>query len=114
VISSVLNLALCLLFIHIWQDPIVGVAWATAIATWVGAVYMLNAIRCKFFDKSWKLVDVPAKKQIDDIAEFAGPAFLALSGKVVCYATMSYAAAGAGTVALAAHQVRRRTTERAE
>ena len=40
-----------------------------------------------------------------DFLMFAGPGFFALLGKVICYSSMSYAAAAAGTLALAAHQV---------
>lgn len=48
---------------------------------------------------------VPAPSALGDLLLFAGPGFFALLGKVVCYSSMSYAAAACGTVALAAHQV---------
>jgi len=48
---------------------------------------------------------LPALSALGEFLLFAGPGFFALLGKVVCYSSMSYAAAACGTVALAAHQV---------
>ena len=48
---------------------------------------------------------MPELASLREFLVFAGPGFFALLGKVISYSSMSYAAAAAGTVALAAHQV---------
>ena len=48
---------------------------------------------------------MPELASLREFFVFAGPGFFALLGKVISYSSMSYAAAAAGTVALAAHQI---------
>jgi hypothetical protein len=48
---------------------------------------------------------VPEFSALREFVMFAGPGFFALLGKVICYSSMTTAAAAAGTLSLAAHQV---------
>lgn len=50
-------------------------------------------------------LSIPDFSALREFLLFAGPGFFALLGKVLCYSSMTYAAAAAGTLSLAAHQV---------
>lgn len=52
-----------------------------------------------------RLLELPSADEFKEFLSFAGPAFFALLGKVVTFSSLTYAAAAAGTVSLAAHQV---------
>lgn len=53
----------------------------------------------------WGLVTVPTKLEIIEVSRFCGPLFLIRLGVSYYWSSLAYAAAAAGTVSLASHQV---------
>jgi len=113
-LSASVNVLAALALALLFGDPVLGVALATALAQWLSAAYLLGAMRSRLAPLLAATVNkraalrrafVPERAVVRSFLTFAGPAFFAMAGKVVCYAMMSFAAAGAGTIALAAHQI---------
>lgn len=123
-ISFVINLVGALGLVCFLPNMIMAVAVATVVAQWAGALFILQRVARQqraleqeggqqpgASETSWRRrsgllrITVPGMSALRDFLTFAGPGFFALLGKVICYSSMSYAAAAAGTLSLAAHQV---------
>ena len=119
-LSFTINLVGALVLVQLLPCPIVAVAVSTVVSQWTGAFYMLSQVAKQqrklqqqtgaqlsraqeggaFFTLS-----IPEFSALREFVMFAGPGFFALLGKVICYSSMTAAAAAAGTLSLAAHQV---------
>lgn len=98
---------------------IVGAAVATIVAQAIGAVFLLAVLRRRqlkmsktgyqpfgvTFSEPGPLVTMPTRKAAGRFFAIAIPVVMALLGKVLFINSLTVAAAAAGTVALAAHQV---------
>jgi hypothetical protein len=62
-----------------------------------------SATRDKLY--CWGLAAVPTKAEIIEVSRFCGPLFLIRLGVSYYWSSCAYAAAAAGTVSLASHQV---------
>jgi len=54
---------------------------------------------------AFSTLSIPEFSALREFVKFAGPGFFAPLGKVICYSSMTTAAAAAGTLSLAAHQL---------
>jgi len=98
---------------------VAGAALATVAAQGVGAAYLISVLRRRqreFLECNsgyplgltrirLSMLSLPRRRAADRFLALAAPAFVALLGKVIFMNSLTIAAAGLGTVALAAHQV---------
>jgi putative MATE family efflux protein len=119
-LSFVVNLVGAFGLVYMLDSPITAVAVSTVVSQWLGACFILQrisqqqrALESSTIEQRPSLrrrlgivrLELPRTSALRDFLLFAGPGFLALLGKVICYSSMTYAVTAAGTIALAAHQV---------
>lgn len=131
-IVSCFNIFLDWLFVGPWGKGVSGAAWATTIAQTAGAIYLYYAVvqtldnleaqhtydggDILFGNKKGKeeeqekkkpksLIVVPTIDELIKFFQFAGPMFIISLARGVSWNITTPAAAMAGTVALAAHQI---------
>ena len=125
VISCVSNLLGGYFLTRRWGSN--GAAAATALATLTSATVLLSANRKRLRnitaeyqtsttssstpkqkeDKEGSLsfLSLPDKKSFAQLFQLAGPVFLLMLGKIICYNTMTLRANGLGVVSMAAHAI---------
>ncbi|EKX35441.1 hypothetical protein GUITHDRAFT_46072, partial [Guillardia theta CCMP2712] len=92
------NIFLDWLFVGPLKTGVGGAAIATTISQFAGAFYLYLAKRKGLFV-------IPTMKEFVKFFQFAGPIFLISFGRGYCWNICTPAAAAAGTIALAAHQI---------
>ncbi|CAM9193534.1 unnamed protein product [Chrysoparadoxa australica] len=88
-----------------WGQGIGGAATATALAEVLSSSLLTYVVLKKQGKRLYPFLKLPPLPDLKKFAEFAGPIFLALLGKIVCYTYITYVVTMAGQVPLAAHNV---------
>lgn len=86
-----------------WGLGIKGAALATAASEMLSMILLVRAVALKQGKRLYPFIKLPGFKDLKKFMSFAGPVFIALLGKIICYTSMTMVATGCGSSRLAAH-----------